>query len=84
MRVMPSRASFVSKALPTPQINDTGLPARKSMVSARPITEKPRGLSRSEAILARNLLWLRPTETVMPISFSMRLTRRAMLSAGEP
>ena len=39
--------------------------------SAGPITAKPRGLSRSEAILARNLLPDRPTETVMPISRSI-------------
>ena len=38
---------------------------------AAPITEKPRGLSRSEAILARNLLAPRPIETVMPISASI-------------
>ena len=57
-------------ALPTPQISETGLCARKATVSGRPITAKPRGLSRSEAILARNLLWLRPIETVMPISRS--------------
>ena len=42
---------------PTPQISRTGLSRRKAAVSAWPITEKPRGLSRSEATLARNLLW---------------------------
>ena len=64
--------------LPTPQIRPTGLDARKVVASASPITEKPRGFSKSEAILARNLLKERPIDTVMPISFSMRL-----LQAGE-
>ena len=53
---MPSSASRACIALPTPQIRPTGLSARKAMASAPPITEKPRGLSRSEATLARNLL----------------------------
>ena len=35
-----------------------------------PSTAKPRGLSRSEAILARNLLQESPIETVMPIARS--------------
>ena len=43
-------------AVPTPHRRPTGLPARKARASDRPITAKPRGLSRSEAILARNLL----------------------------
>ena len=36
-----------------------------------PMMEKPRGFSRSLAILARNLLWDRPIETVTPISVSI-------------
>ena len=55
-------------ALPTPQMNVTGCGARKARASARPSTAKPRGLSRSEAILARNLLEESPIDTVMPIS----------------
>jgi hypothetical protein len=53
--VMPSRASVAANALPTPQISVTGWAARKLRASAWPMTEKPRGLLRSEAILARNL-----------------------------
>jgi hypothetical protein len=52
--------------------------------SAAPITEKPRGLSRSEAILARNLLAARPTETVMPTSRSISACSRASTRAGGP
>ena len=43
---------------------------------------KPRGLSRSEAILARNLLQDRPTETVMPMSRSTSRAKRASTLAG--
>ena len=67
---------------PTPQISAIGFGPRKSRVSARPITAKPRGLSRSEAILARNLLWLSPTETVRPRSRSISAWSRAIRSAG--
>ena len=81
---MPSRARRACIALPTPQIALTGRVARKDRVSASPIIEKPRGLSRSEASLARNLLWLRPIETEMPISESIRLTKRTRLCAGGP
>ena len=81
---MPSAASRACVVLPTPQIRPTGFEARKVVASASPITEKPRGFSRSEAILARNLLKERPIETVMPISVSMRLCRRASAKAGGP
>ena len=54
---MPAASSAVWVAWPTPQMMRTGLGFRKASVSALPMTEKPRGLSRSEAILARNLLW---------------------------
>ena len=37
-------------------MKDTGFGARKSLASAVPSAAKPRGLSRSEATLARNLL----------------------------
>ena len=79
---MPSDCSAARAAWPTPQISETGWRARKSRVSARPMMAKPRGLSRSEAILARNLLCERPTETVMPSSASMRDCRRARRTAG--
>ena len=70
-------------ALPTPQMKVTGFGARKAAASAAPSTEKPRGLSRSEAILARNLLCDRPIDTVMPISASTRLANRASVFAGD-
>ena len=79
---MPSRSSAASVARPTPQMIETGWRARKASVSARPIRLRPRGLSRSEAILARNLLCERPTEAVMPSSRSMRAWRRARRIAG--
>ncbi len=79
---MPSFLSLALKALPTPQMIETGLSPRKSMASSSPMMEKPRGLLRSEATFARNLLKLRPTETVIPISSSMRFTRRSMVRAG--
>ncbi len=69
---------------PTPGRIDTDRGARKAWASAPPITEKPPGLSRSEAILARNLLAARPTETVMPISRSISPWARASCSAAEP
>ena len=37
-----------------------------------PMTEKPRGLSISDAILARKRLGARPMETVIPTSSSIR------------
>ena len=80
--VSPSLARLSLVFWPMPQTKRTGLSARNARVSALPITEKPRGLLRSEAILARNLLWLRPIETVMPISRSIFSARRARLSAG--
>ena len=69
-------------ALPTPQISPTGFGARKEIASPRPITEKPRGFSRSDAIFARNLLKERPIETVMPISFSMRRRKASEAHRG--
>ncbi len=76
-----------------PKMKVTGCGARKAALSAWPSTAKPRGLSRSEAILARNLLAERPIDTVMPISSSTspgeageRLRRRQPvqpLGAGE-
>ena len=51
--------------LPTPKMKPTGFGARNAGASPAPSTAKPRGLSRSEAILARNLLQDSPIETVM-------------------
>jgi hypothetical protein len=46
-------------------------------------TAKPRALSRSEAIFARNLLSLNPIETVMPWAVSTRLASPARSWAGQ-
>jgi hypothetical protein len=62
----------------------TGRSARNAAASARPMMEKPRGLSRSEAIFARNLLGARPIDTVIPKLSSTRLEKRANVRAGEP
>ena len=67
---------------PTPWILRTDSGARKPFASARPMTEKPRGFSSSEASLARNLLQERPIDTVMPISLSIRLEMVASASAA--
>ncbi len=69
---------------PTPGRIDTGFVARKALASAAPITEKPRGLSRSDAILARNLLGARPIDTVMPTSRSISPWTRARTKAAGP
>ena len=55
---------------PTPKMKPTGRVASIARASSWSSTAKPRGLSRSEAILARNLLQDSPTDTVMPISRS--------------
>ena len=52
----PSPAWRFRMASPTPHRRPTGLSAGNVRASARPITAKLRGLLRSEAILARNLL----------------------------
>ena len=79
---MPAASSAAWPTSPTPHMRRTGLSRRKSEVSARPMTEKPRGLSRSEATLARNLLYDSPMEPVMPSSCSIRRARRASMTAG--
>ena len=84
MRVTPARASRRWAAAPTPGRSETGLPARNPAASARPMTEKPRGLARSEAIFARNLLGASPIDTVMPTSASTRRANRASVRAGLP
>ena len=67
---------------PTPKMNPTGLSASIARASSWSSAAKPRGLSRSEAILARNLLQDRPTETVMPMSRSTSRAKRASTFAG--
>ena len=67
---------------PTPKMKPTGLSASMMRASSWSSAAKPRGLSRSEAILARNLLQDRPTETVMPISRSTLWAKRASTFAG--
>jgi hypothetical protein len=80
---MPSPASRRCIAVPTPHSSETGLPARNVGASLRLRTVKPRGLSRSEAILARNLLSLNPIDTVMPCTVSTRLASLASSWAGQ-
>ena len=45
---------------------------------------KPRGLSISDATLARNRFGARPMETVSPVSASIRFCSRMSCSAGGP
>ena len=78
----PAASRDFTMAGPTPGSRPTGRGARKLCASAAPITEKPRGLSRSEAILARNLLGARPMETVSPVCASMRAWALARVTAG--
>ncbi|MNI69695.1 hypothetical protein D3C73_1254580 [compost metagenome] len=61
---------------PTPGRMETGRGASSALASAAPMTEKPRGLSISEAILARKRLGARPMETVRPVSSSIHFCRR--------
>ena len=67
---------------PTPWILRTDSGARNALASARPMAEKPRGFSSSEASLARNLLQASPTDTVMPTSLSIRRAIVASASAA--
>ena len=53
--VTPALARRAWAAAPIPGMIETGRSARKAAASSRPMIEKPRGFSRSEAILARNL-----------------------------
>ena len=67
---------------PTPWILRTERGARNDLASALPMTEKPFGLSSSEASLARNLLQESPIETVMPSSLCTRRAISASASAA--
>src|SRR5208282_4916089 len=82
IRVMPSPARRRCIAVPTPHSRDTGLSARNVEAPLRLSTAKPRGLSRSEASLARSLLSLNPIDTVMPSSASTRRASAARSWAG--
>ena len=82
MTRMPAFSSEAWPAGPMPQMRRMGRGERKASVSSRPITEKPRGLSRSEATLARNLLCESPTEPVRPSSSYIRRISRASMTAG--
>ena len=78
----PSLARRACATLPTPKISDTDLGARNAAASLAPRIVKPRGLSRSDAILARNLLAASPIDTVMPSSRSTCSEKRASDLAG--
>ena len=58
------------------------LGAKNSSILYFPIIENPRGLSRSEASLAKYLLYDRPTDAEIFSCFSMRCTSLAIDSAG--
>ena len=55
---------------------------RQLLASVAPMTEKPRGLSSSEAILARKRLGARPMETVRPVSSSIHFCSLISWKAG--
>ncbi len=80
--IIPSAASRRCSAAPTPHSSETGLSARNAGASPRLNTAKPRGLSRSDAIFARNLLSLSPIERLMPSVASTRRARLASVCAG--
>ena len=82
MRWKPSRANRAALTLPTPKMKLTGFGGEEAAPRLRPSTAKPRGLSRSEAILARNLLQDSPIETVMPSFRSTSAAKRASTLAG--
>ena len=81
-RVNPAAASRRAIAGPTPGSKVTGSGASKAAASAAPITAKPRGLSRSAAILASRRFGASPTETVTPTSRSTSSAKRASTAAG--
>ena len=64
----PIRASTSTVLAPTPQSALTGRLCRYGTVSSGPISSRPSGLQRVEAILATNLLAAMPTDAVMPSS----------------
>ena len=73
--LIPASARRRLSAGPTPQIFLTGMGAKNTRASAAPMTEKPLGLSKSEANLARNLFGPKPIDAVILSSFSSRLAR---------
>ena len=79
---MPAASNAAWVAAPTPHKMRKGLGRRKSAVSASPMIENPRGLSRSDAILARNLLCDSPIDPVTPTCTSICCTNCASITAG--
>ena len=73
-----SRAGTVSPGCGADAVDKAdGLSASIARASSWSSAAKPRGLSRSEAIFAKNLLQDRPTDTVMPMSRSTSRAKRA-------
>ena len=79
---MPSCSNFDWATFPTPQIRPILFGAKNSSILSLPITENPRGLSRSEASLARYLLYERPIDAEIFSSDSIRCTNLAIDKAG--
>ena len=67
---------------PTPLIFRTGSGAKIEVDSLLPIIEKPLGLSKSEASLAKNLLEASPIDAVIPKVFSRLFARFIRAWAG--
>ena len=74
--------SRMTADLPIPYKTDIGCEASHASASAEPMTKKPSGLSRSDAIFARDLVLLRPIETEIPMSRLISCCRRCNASAG--
>ena len=74
--------SRITADLPIPYKTDIGCEASHASASAEPMTKKPSGLSRSDAIFAKDLVLLKPIETVIPISRLISCCRRCNASAG--
>ena len=79
---IPPATSFFSSTGPTPGRTRTDIGPSRAAASCRPITVNPRGLFCPDAILARSLLVLSPTDMVMPISRSTSPANRASDPAG--
>ena len=79
---MPAASSRATADLPSPNSTETDCGASQSAASAMPMVKNPSGLSRSDAILASDLVPLKPMDTVMPISLRMVFCIRTSASAG--
>ena len=71
--------SLFLSVLPTPHKTSTGLSFKKLFASNLLIIEKPLGLSISEHIFAKNLLYERPIETEIPTFFEFFLIIRLII-----